>query len=102
MQFCVVGAGAIGALTGAYLVRQGERVHFVDASPENVAAINAGGIRIEGGPDPFVVPAQATLPSDLPAALDVIVAFMNREPRPARGELTGLGRVTDVSFVTDR
>ena len=34
------GAGAIGGTLGAYLIRAGQDVTFVDVVPEHVAAIN--------------------------------------------------------------
>ncbi len=42
------GAGAIGGSLGAGFLRAGHDVVFVDAAADHVAAINAGGLRIEG------------------------------------------------------
>ena len=59
------GTGAIGGTLGAYLIRAGQDVTFVDVVPEHVAAINESGLRIEGPIDTFTVKAKAFLPADL-------------------------------------
>ena len=59
----VWGAGAIGGTVGAYLVRAGHDVAFVDIAPEHVAAIAGGpGLRIEGPVEEFRVTAPAFTP----------------------------------------
>lgn len=59
------GAGAIGGTLGAYLIRAGQDVTFVDVVPEHVAAINSCGLSIEGPIDTFTVKAKALLPADV-------------------------------------
>lgn len=59
------GAGAIGGTLGAYLVRNGHDVTFVDVVPEHVAAIRDNGLEIEGPIDTFTVQARAYLPDGL-------------------------------------
>ena len=59
------GAGAIGGTLGAYLIRAGQDVTFVDVVPEHVGAIANNGLRIEGPIDTFTVKAKAFLPADL-------------------------------------
>jgi 2-dehydropantoate 2-reductase len=59
------GAGAIGGTLGAYLIRAGQDVTFVDVVPEHVAAINEAGLSIEGPIDTFTVEANAFLPDGL-------------------------------------
>lgn len=59
------GAGAIGGTLGAYLIRAGQDVTFVDVVPEHVAAINSSGLSIEGPIDTFTVKAKALLPADV-------------------------------------
>jgi 2-dehydropantoate 2-reductase len=58
MHFTIVGAGAMGGTLGAYLIRAGHDVLFVDSAREHVEAINAGGLGIEGV-DEFRVAARA-------------------------------------------
>ena len=59
------GAGAIGGTIGAYLVRAGHEVTFIDIVEEHVAAIAATGLEIEGPVDEFRVTAPAFTPDDL-------------------------------------
>lgn len=56
------GSGAIGGTIGAWLARDGVEVLFVDADADHVAAMNAGGLEIEGPVDAFTVPARAATP----------------------------------------
>lgn len=59
------GAGAIGGTIGAYLVRAGHDVTFVDVVPEHVAAIRAGALHLYGPIDDFTVHGPAFLPHEL-------------------------------------
>ncbi len=67
MKFTVVGAGAVGGSLGAFLSRAGHDVVLVDRVEEHVAAINAGGLRVEGVAQ-FTVQVPAFLPDALPNA----------------------------------
>ena len=58
----VWGAGAIGGTVGAYLARAGENILFVDQAAEHVAAMNEGGLAIEGPIETFAVPVAAVTP----------------------------------------
>jgi 2-dehydropantoate 2-reductase len=68
----VWGAGAIGGTVGAYLIRAGEPVVFVDRDPDHVAAINATGLSITGPIEEFRVQARAFLATDLEGQFDTI------------------------------
>ena len=59
------GAGAIGGTLGAYLIRAGQDVTFVDVVPEHVTVIRNEGLRIEGPIDTFTVKAKAFLPREI-------------------------------------
>ena len=61
------GAGAIGGAIGAYLVRAGHDVTFVDVVHEHVDAIRdpSRGLRITGPVDSFTVHAPAFTPDEL-------------------------------------
>ena len=72
MQITIVGAGAIGGTIGAYLVRAGHDITFVDAAEEHVRAINERGLTIEGA-ETFTVRAQATTPEAMTGPLGVVV-----------------------------
>ena len=59
------GAGAIGGTIGAYLVRAGEDVLFVDSAADHVAAMQEMGLTIEGPIEQFNVPVHAVLPEQV-------------------------------------
>ena len=73
MKLTIVGAGAIGGVTGAHLIRAGHQVTFVDLAEEHVARINADGLRIEGIRGDFTVPARAITPDELRDPLGAVV-----------------------------
>ena len=73
MRLTIYGAGAIGGSLGAYLVRAGKDVLFVDKNPEHVREINARGLRIDGIGGEFVVNAKAVMPQDLQGELKVVL-----------------------------
>ncbi len=56
------GAGAIGGTIGAFLVRAGEDVLFVDNAADHVAAMGERGLAIEGPIEQFTVPVRAATP----------------------------------------
>ncbi|HVJ55591.1 MAG TPA: 2-dehydropantoate 2-reductase [Aliidongia sp.] len=66
------GAGAIGGVVGAYLIRAGHDIVFVDQDAEHVAAINNQGLEIEGPIDAFTVKAKALLPGQVQGEFDHI------------------------------
>ena len=72
-DYVVIGAGAIGGTIGARLARGGRSVLLCDADREHVAAINAGGLRIEGPVDDFSVNVPAVVPDDLPDHLGAVL-----------------------------
>ena len=72
IRVAIVGAGAIGGTVGAYLVRAGHSVTFVDVVPEHVAAIREHGLRIEGPIDAFAVRAPAYLPEEVPGRFETV------------------------------
>lgn len=65
MRLLIWGAGAIGGTIGAYLVRAGHEVVFVDRAADHVAAINQSGLSITGPIDQFTVAAPAHTPETL-------------------------------------
>ncbi len=70
MRITIVGAGAIGGTTGAYIARAGEEVLLVDAAAEHVAAINARGLKITGIKGEFMVRVPAVTPDRLAGPLE--------------------------------
>lgn len=73
MRVLIWGAGAIGGTVGAYFVRAGHDVTFVDIAEEHVATINEHGLRITGPIDTFEVAAAASIPDDLSGTWDTIL-----------------------------
>lgn len=69
----VWGAGAVGGTIGAHLARAGYDVHLVDRDPAHVAAINEGGLHIEGPLASFGVGVPAMLPEQVDRAYDSIL-----------------------------
>ena len=73
MTILIWGAGAIGGTLGAYLIRSGHAIHFVDIVEAHVKAINAKGLSITGPVDEFTVAATASLPGDLQGQYETIL-----------------------------
>jgi 2-dehydropantoate 2-reductase len=66
------GAGAIGGTVGAYLLRAGVPVLFVDRAAEHVAAIREKGLAITGPIEEFNVKAPAATPTELEGRFETI------------------------------
>jgi 2-dehydropantoate 2-reductase len=73
MQITIVGAGAIGGTVGAYLVRDGHDVLFVDTAADHVATINARGLTIRSWAEEFTVPVPAVEPTQLQGPLGLVL-----------------------------
>jgi len=73
MTILIWGAGAIGGTLGAYLIRSGHDIRFVDVVSEHVEAINSAGLAITGPVDEFTVNAEAFLPGDLQGQYETIL-----------------------------
>jgi 2-dehydropantoate 2-reductase len=65
MQVTIIGAGAIGGVTGALLTKAGHDVTLVDREQAHVDAINRSGLRISGCRGDFTVPMRAITPEQL-------------------------------------
>jgi 2-dehydropantoate 2-reductase len=72
MDITIVGAGAIGGTMGAYLVRAGHGITFVDTVEEHVRAINERGLTIEGSAETFTVRAKAITPEAMAGPLGTV------------------------------
>ncbi|WP_075833370.1 ketopantoate reductase family protein [Deinococcus marmoris] len=72
-RLLVWGAGAIGGTIGAYLVRDGYDVTFVDVDADHVQAINRHGLSINGPFGDFRVTASAFTPDALQGQWDTIL-----------------------------
>ena len=84
VQTVVIGAGAVGGVVAAHLVRAGHDVLLCDADPDQVSALNTLGLRLTGGVEEAVVPVQAVLPAGLPERVDrVLLAVKSHHTRAA-------------------
>jgi 2-dehydropantoate 2-reductase len=73
MAVTIVGAGAIGGVTGASLTRAGHDVLLVDQAADHVKAMNENGLAI-GTPDgKWTAPVRAVTPDGLPVTLDLVL-----------------------------
>lgn len=73
MQVTVWGAGAIGGVVGAWLVRGGVDVLFVDQDSAHVDAMNRHGLFIDGVRGEFRVPVKAVLPDQVTVTLGTVL-----------------------------
>lgn len=73
MQITIIGAGAIGGTTGAFLQAAGHEVLLVDTVGEHVEAINDRGLRISGIRGDRMFPVRACMPRDLRGPLGFVV-----------------------------
>jgi len=72
MRIAVMGAGAIGGITGAFMARNGKDVTLVDTYDEHVTAINADGLRVIGDLGEHLVRVPAITPDRLDGLYDLI------------------------------
>ena len=81
MPYVVLGCGAVGVTVAARLARDGHDVLVSDPDPAVVAAVRAGGLRVEGPAGGFTVAVPATAPDDLPSRLagPVLLAVRARD-----------------------
>src|SRR2546426_686564 len=79
MRFTVVGAGAIGGITGTHLIAAGHDVTFVDTDQEHIAAIRERGLTLEGVSSLTVRPKAAIHPAELRALRDALSAVQECE-----------------------
>jgi 2-dehydropantoate 2-reductase len=73
VRFTVVGAGAIGGITGAHLIRAGHEVTLVDTVEDHLSAIRERGLTVEGVSDLTVRPRAAIHPRELRAPLGTVI-----------------------------
>jgi 2-dehydropantoate 2-reductase len=83
MKVTIIGAGAMGGVTGAFMARAGEDVTLVDIVPEHVQAIQRDGLRVDGLEE-FTVPVRAITPDQLQGPLEmVIIAVKTQQTQDA-------------------
>ena len=72
MRIAVLGAGAIGGITGGMMSKAGEDVTLIDCFVPHVNAINANGLRIIGELGEHVVKVPAVTPGGAGGEFDVV------------------------------
>ena len=86
-DFTIIGAGAIGAIVGAHLMRAGRSIAFIEANADHVAAIRAGGLRLSGALDATIHPP-VLLPREVSGKLrHVLLAVKARDTEAALAPL---------------
>jgi 2-dehydropantoate 2-reductase len=78
VRITIIGAGAIGGITGAYLARAGENVTLVDQAQDHVEAIQRDGLQLQGV-DNFTVRLPIMLPSQLSGPLDLVIVAVKTQ-----------------------
>jgi 2-dehydropantoate 2-reductase len=73
MMITIVGAGAIGGVTGAALTRAGHPVLLVDQAADHVEAMRSHGLTVVMPDGEWTVPVRAVTPEGLPDRLDLVL-----------------------------
>jgi Asp-tRNA(Asn)/Glu-tRNA(Gln) amidotransferase A subunit family amidase/ketopantoate reductase len=99
VPYVVLGCGAVGATVAARLARDGHDVLVSDPDPAVVAAVRAGGLRVEEPAGGFTVAVPAAGPDDLPSRLagPVLLAVRARDMAAAAALLAA--RLDDAGYV---
>lgn len=71
LRIGVLGAGSMGTVLGAYLLRAGCNVEYIDSYGAHVDALNEKGVTVTGSVE-FTVPAKAVRPEEMEGIYDVV------------------------------
>lgn len=74
MRVAILGCGSMGTVMGAFMVKNGCQVEFIDPWEEHVNALNANGAKITGTVD-FTVPVKAVTPENMEGIYDLVFLF---------------------------
>ena len=86
MRTTIIGAGAIGGITGAYMARAGADVTLVDQAEDHVDAIRRDGLHIDGI-DSFNVNVAVRRPAELSGPLELVIVAVKTQHTEAALEL---------------
>ena len=67
-EYTIIGAGAVGGITGVQLGRAGHSVRFIESNPAHVEAVRAGGLRLSGAIEATIHP-EIMLPGEVRSPL---------------------------------
>lgn len=88
MRIAVMGAGAIGGITGGLLAKNGENVTLVDTFEDHVNAINESGLRVIGELGEHTITVPAVTPDRLEGKYDLVfLAVKGVDTEDALGSL---------------
>lgn len=82
MRAAIIGAGSLGTIIGALMNHKGKSVDLIDASQENVAALNDQGATITGFVD-LNVPVRAYTPEQMTGKYDLVFLLNKQTANPA-------------------
>ncbi len=86
MRVAVIGAGAMGSIFGAALVRSGATVSFSDNLPDLIAAITRDGLRLEGVHGVFTLNPRASLDAASLGPVDCAVVVVDANATAAAAQ----------------
>jgi len=72
LRTAIVGAGSLGTIIGAFIVKNGGQADLVDSYVKNVEVLNEKGATVTGSID-FNVPVKAYTPEEMPGVYDLIL-----------------------------
>ena len=74
----IIGAGAIGGISGAYMARNGVDVTFVEQAEDHLEAIRRDGLSIDGI-DSFTVQPRILRPAELGGTLELVIVAVKTQ-----------------------
>jgi len=90
VEVTIIGAGAIGAITGVQMSLAGHTVRFIESNAAHVAAVRAGGLRLAGAVEAVIHP-EILLPEEVQGPLHhVLLAVKSRHTEEALAPLAPL------------
>jgi 2-dehydropantoate 2-reductase len=78
VRVTIIGAGAIGGITGAYMARNGADVTLVEQADDHLDAIRRDGLQIDGI-DRFTVQPAVLRPNDVRGPLELVIVAVKTQ-----------------------
>jgi len=72
MRMCIMGAGSLGTILGAYIAKAGYNIDLIDAYEEHVNVLNEKGAHVTGTVD-FVQKVHAITPDQMEGVYDLVI-----------------------------